>query len=253
MKGWSIFSHSVGMVTRNLSEAMRVALVPVLIGFVLIAALVMTSGLSMDTMTDEAAMEQMFQEDGVGAFFLTFSLSILVFFIMELWIFVSWHRFILLEEYPNGWVPEFRFDRILAYAGRGIMIGIIVMLLWIPAMILTFLLGPLAIIGVLGTVLFMVVLIYRLVAILPAAAIGRPLTIGQAWEATRGSSGTILVLMVVIFLAQILLQVVSGLSMMVFPPLGIAFQLFAALVMSLVNVSILTTFYGHYVEGREIG
>ena len=47
MKGWSIFAHSVGMVTRNLSEAMRVALVPVLIGFALIAALIMTSGLSL--------------------------------------------------------------------------------------------------------------------------------------------------------------------------------------------------------------
>ncbi|NRB18243.1 MAG: hypothetical protein HRU33_11900 [Rhodobacteraceae bacterium] len=252
MKGWRIFAHSVGMVTRNLPEALRIALVPVLIGFALIVALTLVTGLSFGTMSDPEAMDKMMRDGGMGAFFFPLILFAIVFIVIELWIFVSWHRFILLEEYPTGWIPEFRFDRIMAYFGRGFLIGVIMAAMWIPVMMVTMLLGPLAIIGVLGAILFSVVLFYRLVPMLPAAAVGKPLTIGQAWEATKGASGTILVLVVVIFGAQFLLQVVTGLSIMVFAPLGIVFQLFTALVMSLVNVSILTTIYGHYVEGRPI-
>lgn len=252
MKGWSIFAHSVGMVTRNLSEALRIALVPVLIGFALIVALTLMTGLSIGTMSDPEVMDKMMRDGGMGAFFFPFFLFAIVFIVIELWIFVSWHRFILLEEYPTGWIPEFRFDRIMAYFGRGLLIGVIMMAMWIPVMMAVMFAGSLGVLIMLGAMFFSVVLVYRLVAILPAAAIGRSLTVGQAWEATRGASGTILVLVFVIFLAQFLLQLVTGLSMMVFPPLGIAFQLFVALVMSLVNVSILTTFYGHYVEGREI-
>lgn len=253
MKGWSIFAHSVGMVTRNLSEALKIALVPVVIGFALIVGLVSMSGLSLGNLSDPEAMDSMIRDGGMGAFFLPFILFTIVLVIIELWIFVSWHRFILLEEYPTGWIPEFRLDRIMAYLGRGLLIGVIMMAMWIPVGLAAAVLGPLGVLIVLGAVFFSVVLIYRLAAVLLAAAIGEPLTVRQAWDATRGSSGTILMLMLVIFVAQIVLQLVTGLSMMVFAPLGLVFQLFATLVMSLVNVSILTTFYGHYVEGREIG
>jgi len=253
MKGWSIFAHSVGMVTRNLSEALKIALVPVLIGVTLIFGITLLTGLSFSTMSDEAAIEQMVTEHGMGAFFFPFILFMIVLVVIELWIFVSWHRFILLEEHPQGWIPFFYLDRIMAYLGRGILIGVIMVAMWIPVMMATTFLGALGIVILLAAMFFSVVLVYRLVAILPAAAIGKQLTVGQAWESTKGASGTILVLVLIIVVAQFLLQVVTGLSMMVFPPLGILFQLFVTLVMSLVNVSILTTFYGHYVEGREIG
>lgn len=253
MKGWSIFAHSVGMVTRNLPEALRIAVVPVLIGFALMVGLTLVTGQSPGSMRDGVAVEQMVRDGGMATFFLPFILFTAVLVIVELWIFVSWHRFILLEEYPRGWIPEFRLDRIMAYLGRGFLIVIIIAAMWIPVMMATTFLGALGIVILLGAMFFSVVLVYRLVAILPAAAIGKQLTVGQAWESTRGASGTILVLVLIIVVAQFLLQVVTGLSMMVFPPLGILFQLFVTLVMSLVNVSILTTFYGHYVEGREIG
>jgi len=240
------------MVTRNLSEALRIALVPVLIGFALVVALTLVTGLSLGSMSDPEAMDKMMRDGGMGAFFFPFIMFVVVLIVVELWIFVSWHRFILLEEYPTGWIPEFRVDRIMAYFGRGFLIGVIMVAMWIVAVLAAGLLGPLGAVIMMGTLFFSFILIYRLVAMLPAAAIGKSLTVGQAWEATKGSTGTIIVLVIVIVVAQFLLQVVTGLSMMVFPPLGILFQVFVTLVMSLVNVSILTTFYGHYVEGREI-
>lgn len=252
MKGWSIFAHSVGMVTRNLSEALKIAVVPVLIGFAAIVVLTMMTGLSLGTMSDAEAMEKLIRDGELGALIFPFILFVVVLIIIELWIFVSWHRFILLEEYPTGWIPEFRLDRIMAYFGRGFLIGVIMMVMWIVVGFSAAVLGPLGAVILVTAAFFSVILVYRLVAILPAAAIGKSLTVGQAWDATKGSTGTIIVLVIVIALAQFLLQMVTGLSMMVFAPLGILFQVFVALVMSLVNVSILTTFYGHYVEGREI-
>ena len=96
MLGWMIFRHSMGMVTRNLGSAIRIALIPALIGvFVMIAGAMMT-GVSMETFVNEQAMQQMLTEQGLGAVFLPLLLIFLVVFVIEFWVFVSWHRFILL-------------------------------------------------------------------------------------------------------------------------------------------------------------
>lgn len=260
MKGWSIFAHSVGMVTRNLSEALKIALVPVLIGFGVLTALMLMTGLSTGMISDQAAMEQMVQDGDMGALILPFIIAVIVLVVIELWVFVSWHRFILLEEYPSGWIPEFRFDRIAAYFGNGLLIALVIIVTLIPigmvlgvaaAMVSSVL--PLALFLVpLATMVIAYLIFYRLSPTLPAAAVGESMKLGEAWVFTTGASGTLLVTGISTAVVQFLLQYVGGLSMAVFPPLGIAFQLLTALVMSLVNVSILTTIYGHYVEGRPI-
>ncbi len=257
MKGWSIFAHSVGMVTRNLSEALRIALVPVLIGFALVVALTLVTGLSLGSMSDPEAMDKMMRDGGMGAFFFPLILIVILLVIIELWIFVSWHRFILLEEYPTGWIPEYRPDRIIAYFGRGFLIGVILFMAMIPIGMIA--LAVVSFAPFLGTVIIPLVVsiiaylvFYRLSPTLPAAAVGESLKLGEAWAFTKGAGGTLLVTGLSTAVVQFLLQYVAGLSMAVFPPLGIGFQVLTGLVMSLVNVSILTTIYGHYVEGREI-
>jgi len=249
------------MVSRNLSEALRIALVPVLIGFALIAGLTMMTGLSLGTFSDEVAMKQAMTEGGASGLVLPIFLIVIVLVIIELWVFVSWHRFILLEEYPSGWIPEFRFERIMAYAGNGLLIFFILFLTMIPVGLVAltvvsalsfapFLAAMLVSLGapILGYLVF-----YRLSPKLPAAAVGTSMKLGEAWGATKGATGTLLVTGLSTAIVQFVLQYVAGLSLAVFLPLGMAFQLLTALVMSLVNVSILTTIYGHYVEGREIG
>jgi len=260
MKGWSIFAHSVGMVTRNLSEAMKIALVPVLIGFVLLTALLLVTGLSVGMIGDQLVIDQMMQDGSAKALILPLILGAIIFVVIELWVFVAWHRFILLEEYPSSWIPEFRFDRITAYFGSGLLIGLVVIVSMIPvgmivgvvAAVLSSALPIAALIIPLVTMAIAYLIFYRLSPILPAAAVGDSLKLGEAWVFTTGASGTLLVTGISTAVVQFLLQYVAGLSMMVFAPFGIAFQLLITLVMSLVNVSILTTIYGHYVEEREI-
>jgi hypothetical protein len=253
MIGWHIFVHSVGMVFRNLNEAVKIGLVPVIILALVVAGLVSFSGLTLDLLSDEEALGRAI---GTGQVGLAFVLILLAWVIVTLWIFVSWHRFILLEEYPQSWIPPFRFDRILAYLWRGIVLGLIAAALMLPTVGIAAVVGSvvpgLAVILTFVAILALVVVVYRLVAILPAAAIGQPLTIGQAWEATRGATGAIFGLLLVSFLAQVLLQLVSGAILAVIPVLGVLFQFLVTLIMSLVNVSVLTTFYGHYIEGRPI-
>jgi hypothetical protein len=99
---------------------------------------------------------------------------------------------------------------------------------------------------------FIVISIYRLTPILPAAEIGKPLKISEAWAATRGSGWALFLTLIIAAIVQSLMQLVAGLFLAVFAPLGVVFLLLAILVMTLVNVSILTTLYGYYIEGRPL-
>ncbi|ABF65616.1 membrane protein; putative [Ruegeria sp. TM1040] len=251
MTGWKIFSHSLGMVLRNLGWAVQIALVPVLIAVVCIAALLWTHvGELIASMGRQGYVPS-------GAFITSILLSVAIFIMAQLWVFVNWHRFVLLEEYPTSWFPTIHGDRMLAYFGTGLLLGLIMALAWIAGGIFS------SVGSVLGSpvisllILFIVMvgvglLFFRLMPTLPAAAIGNTLSLRESWEATKGTAGTAVVLFIVLVGIQIVLQAVTNLSIYIFAPLGLVFALVSALIMTLVNVSILTTVYGHYVQGRSI-
>ncbi|WP_420585550.1 hypothetical protein [Ruegeria sp.] len=254
MLGLEIFVHSVKMVLRNLKQAIQVSLVPALIGGVLITGLFFLFDIPLDALDNaEAGLP----EDVSAGAALGFLLGLLaVLFGTVFWIVVSWHRFVLLEEYPTGFVPPFRFDRILAYFGRVLLLGLLCGIAFVPC---TFVVGAVSVASVpvsvaLMVVLFIliIVLFYRLSPILPAAAIGKPLSFSEAWSATSGASGAILLLIIVTSLFQLLMQFVGGLLLFI-PVIGPLVLIFVAmLVLPLINVSILTTMYGVFVEKREL-
>lgn len=250
MKSWSIFAHSFGMVFRNLKQALQIGLVPVVIALVGVFAALSYLGVSVSVLQDEQALGLLISQGwmvfvGLWVFVMT----------MMFWIVTSWHRFVLLEEYPQGWVPPFRFDRILSYIGHAIMLGILLLIAMIPAAIVMAGLSPVSpvLAGVFAVILMFaaVVGLYRLLPVLPAAAIGKSLKIKEAWEATVGETWTIVGLLFIGFLFQFLLNIMAALFVLV-PIIGPIFVYAVLLVMSLVNVSILTTLYGHYIEGRPI-
>ena len=172
-----------------------------------------------------------------------------------LWPVVAWHRFILLAEYPKGWIPALRFDRILSYAGHAILLGLVALVLVLPiGMIIgvTDTSAPVAgTIFLVLVVLALNVIVLRLSPILPAVAIGRPLRMKEAWEATKGANGTIFLLLVILSVFQFVLQFVFGLLILI-PVIGVLIMLIGVLISALINVSILTTLYGHFVEGRDL-
>ncbi len=254
MLGLEIFVHSVKMVLRNLTQALQISVVPALIGGFLAIGLFFLFGIPFEEFNSET---NGFPEGVTAASFTGFLLCLMaVVFGVMLWIVVSWHRFVLLEEYPSGLVPPFRFDRVLAYFGRLLMLGLIALIIMIPgALIMGMMAQSSVALGVLvwlGLIIFLTIGFYRASPILPGAAIGKPIKLSEAWQATSGASGAIALLVVLSILFQILLQLLASLLLFV-PIIGVLIVLFASmLIVPLINVSILTTIYGVFIEKREL-
>jgi len=254
MLGLEIFVHSVKMVLRNLKQALQISVVPAVIGGLLIVGLSYVLGISFEGLESEGTGLPVGVTPGAFTAFL-FSLLVIVFGIM-LWIVVSWHRFVLLEEYPTGFVPVFRADRVLAYFGRLLMLVLLGLILLIPFVIVMGVLAQAS--AILGVIVWLVLIVlltvgfYRLSPILPGAAIGKSVTISEAWQATSGANGSIVLLVILSILFQMLLQFVSGILLFI-PVIGLIVVIFAGLlIVPLINVSILTTIYGVFIEKRQL-
>ena len=75
----------------------------------------------------------------------------------------------------------------------------------------------------------------------------------KGWEATRGQTGTILILAVILVAFSIGLQYLASLAFT--DPFSLPAIVLNGVVqwfVGMVGVSILTTLYGHFVEGRPL-
>ncbi|UUV06000.1 MULTISPECIES: hypothetical protein [Ruegeria] len=254
MLGWQIFVHSVRMVFGNIKQVLQITVGPALIATIIIVGVFMALGIPLEAL-DESAVDL---PPGVtaGSAFVFVVVLLAVMFVTMFWIAVSWHRFILMEEYPTGILPTFRFDRILAYFGRFLMLGILMVIAYVPMGLVAAALGEglagLSIILMIAYSVFLVVCFYRLSIILPAAAIGNPISLGEAWNNTSGVSGAILLLLLVAFLFQVLVQLAFA-ALAIIPVLGVLLTVFfGTLILPMINVSIFTTMYGVFIEKREL-
>ncbi|MEP1929779.1 MAG: hypothetical protein ABJJ37_00680, partial [Roseibium sp.] len=113
MLGWQIFTHSVRLVWANRSIALRISAVLYVVSAVF---QVWTQSLSVGPVEDAT------QASGSGFLDLVFAAASLI---ISLWIAVAWHRYILMEEVPQGFLPKWHGDRMAAYFGRSILIMLI--------------------------------------------------------------------------------------------------------------------------------
>jgi hypothetical protein len=171
------------------------------------------------------------------------------------WVAVSWHRFILLEE-RTGWLPAIKGRPIWAYAGRAILLGLMIMLLALPVMIVAGLIGsrapllaiPFFVVGL--TLLGFVGL--KMGVSLVGTALGKTMQAGDVWRATERINGTIIgvvVLMVVINVVPGLIIQWISLSA---PIIGFVLNIILNWVSTMLGISILTTIYGHVIEDRPL-
>lgn len=250
MKGWEIFVHSVRLVFTNLDAALKLSLVPYAISMVAFvyfgadAAAVVESG-SMAAYLNTAP-EIAFNYVAYG----------IISGVVTLWIAVAWHRYVLLEEYPSGWLPTFHGLNVLRYFVKGFLIGlcvvgVVIITLFVMSLLLgwtgnfgAFLIG-FSLVGI-GSYLF-----YRLCPALPAAAVGQSMSLSEAWEATKNQDQTIGILVLLVIFFSYFIQLPGKIlepSSVVATSLSLLIGWFSMMIGS----SVLTTFYGHFVEGRDI-
>lgn len=257
MKGVQIFTHSLKQVLGNLSGAIQVSAIPYAIQF--IAAFVLTRPDRMASMAGDP-MAMMQNQPSLVAMLL----SLVVTIATSVWIAVAWHRFVLKNEVPSGFVPPIHSDRMLGYFLRALGIALICIVLGLVLGFVAGLIGgaiAYATGSVVVTLIFVAIIVYfpifviayRLSTSLPAPAVADeagPFMAG--WEATKGDTGTFIGLGVIsaaiMFANGFLSMYVFGGSMILFLIWSLAFNWLA----TMVGLSILTTLYGHYIEKREL-
>lgn len=186
---------------------------------------------------------------------------------------VSWHRYILLDEIPQGWA-RLRLDGIVfRYIGISLLIT------------LMFVVGGGLIGGVLGFVIALVaqsfgnsamyVLLaiglfvlfvwalptaFRLMITLPATAVGRrDYSFSNAWKDSRGNFWQLLGVILLIVICFALVGLVAGLAGYFLNKLGfagisvsLAVQLAINWVSTIAGITMLTSLYGIFHEGRAV-
>lgn len=257
MKGWQIFRHSVRQVFGNLGAALKVS------GVLYLVQLGVTLGLGVDfSQMDQATIQARVAD---GSLSLVPLISIFaVSLVVGLWITVAWHRYVLRSEWPKGVVPAFHGDRMAAYFGQSLLIGAVMLpvaLIWAFAIGLLFFdpQAPEAVLTPVQRILSMLVLevpllvfAFRFSAGLPGVALGDGGGIGLAWRKTAGHTGDLILVAV---LASVLfwgIEQPAALFAGSAPLVSRAWLIATGWVQMMVGISILTTLYGHYIEGRTL-
>ena len=259
MQGIQIFTHSVRQVFGNFGAALRISGLLTLVQFAMIFVLGVPVIFSPDG--GQAMMLAGTYPTGRVMVYLVLSL------IIGLWIAVAWHRYVLREEDSGGVIPKWQGGRVWAYFTKSLLSGLALAVAGLViGLVVGFVMATLfhnagatradaAGIGLITLVLIAVPIIYvffRLCPALPAAALGEPLGLGDAWRLMAGKGGTILVLALVTVVVGAALGMgpaylfgLNGLPMLIWDGLVQWFN-------TMVGISIMTTLYGHYMEGRPL-
>lgn len=248
--GFRIFWHAIRLVFSQFGDALRVSGPLYFITMVLYG---IAFYFAVQSLRAGGSPDMLWQVNVAG----------LVSVVFYLWIAVGWHRFVLLNEPTQLPVPRFHGGRLLAYFGRVLQIMLIALVLVIAVMIPSIFVAN-AVHGSAGAIIavmpplvvfvLMFVIGYRLAPMFPAAAVGRPVSMREAWAATRGATGTLFLLAIASVIGSILIDL-PGLALLQLPQghyLNMGWVLVTAWVKLMVGISILTAIYGVYVEKRAI-
>ncbi len=244
--GWKIFMHSVRMVLDNLGPALRVSAVLYLLQA---ASQIVTFMMPQaDPMGGDPAAAPV----AAGELLILMILAL----VASLWIAVGWHRFVLTGETPRGWLPAWHGSEMLSYLGRSIVIGLLIGLG--IAVIGGLAMGvAMAAPGLVGLVAFGLVglasyVFFRIGLILPAAALGKTLSLGESWKATAKDDKAILVLALIVMAGQFLISVPAMIDGDSSSVISLIYSIVVNWFATMIGISVLTTLYGCFVEGRAL-
>lgn len=184
---------------------------------------------------------------------------------------VNWHRYVLLDEVAEGW-GRLRIDGLMwRYIGNVFLIVLILVAGIVAAALAMVLVGLLLnlIMGEASLFLivpvsvalyaYAIVAMYRLMVKLPGVALGRrDFGMRDAWRVTTGNSWQILGLLLLFFvcllvlgLALLLVTYLLGLAGTAGLSVLIAIEVMVRWIGTILGVTLLTSLYGFFEEGRD--
>lgn len=252
--GWKIVAHSFALLFRNLSDALKVSIGPFVLAIVFGAMAIVAAGGGPD-----AILTAMDGVEAPPAVALALVAAMVAVIMASAWVAIAWHRFVLAEEYP-GFLPKIPTGVLGGYVWRSFSLGLMMVVIAVPlsaiagiVMTVTGLAGfglaeMAASFGV-ATVLSFLWL--RVAIVLPAIAMGRPMSLPQAWALGIPYGGEILKASAIL----VALNLVGSqiLALLPLPALlGFVAQLVLTWVTMMAGTSILTSLYGVLVEKRAL-
>lgn len=254
MRSWAIFRRAIMLIVDDLGAALRISALPYAVFTGVSVWLAGTLDLAAIAQMEPDAMAAALPAGLAWRILLAALVSLAAF----LWIAVAWHRYVLLREGGDGWIPPLEGRLLLGYLGRLLLISLIVLA---AVMIVTVAIAPFAPgVSVALSIIVGMVLFYRLGLILPAGAIGRPITVAEAWRASQGQSGTVVLVALMTSALSFLFELpalldASGTAGTVVAspgPIGFVYDLVVTWILLMLGVTVLSTLYGHFVEGRAV-
>lgn len=253
---WTLVRHALTVIFNNLGYALRATLVPAAVvigGFLL---LYIGTGLDNFDQTEFSATDMEEFQSAAGAFALIVVILLPLSLFAFGWMAVVWHRFVLLEEYP-GWVPRIEHRLIWPYVGKTILLALLIALVMIPVLML--IMPVFSATGAVGANLFGVLLNvvvgliwFRLAIVLPGIALGQSHGFREAWAITKGMNSTLVGVVVILSVFQVLAgMAVETIYQIGYLP-GLVADVAVQWLVLVLGISILTTLYGHLIEGRDL-
>lgn len=180
---------------------------------------------------------------------------------------VNWHRYILLDEVPSG-SGLFRLDdKTWRYFGNFVLITLILFIVSaivvVPLTLIGAALNSSAVLAFLAAAIALCVvgiLFFRLSIKLPAIALGRrDFSLSHALAATRGNSRPLLLVFLFeiaaalgLILVLLFLTIAAGaVSQMLAFAVGTVLQILVNWIFSIFGITVLTSLYGFFIEGRD--
>lgn len=241
MLAFRLLRHSILQLTGNLGAALTLSFLPLLLA-------VLGIGIGM------AARQALAVGDPPGIIVAVVAVAIVATFVLAfVSLAASWHRHVLLGERPQVFRSIGGSEA--RYFWAAVRMSLVIMLIVFMPMILIVALTS-ALNGSIYVTMLASLIIGIAVAIiglrlgtgLAGAAIGaaKPLTTG--WKGTESCLGTLLLLAVFSQILQTILNLASQIPGLV----GLVVTLLAAWLGTLLSLSIITTLWGHFVEGRAL-
>lgn len=249
MLGINLVVHATKILLHDIWATVRLTVFPMIVGYgIAFVIIYLLAGDTTLVMMEDASSVS---AATVVSFALAIFLAIAVVVFTFCWAAIGWHRFVLLEERPGALLPKLGGSSLKSYLSAGVRLIFVSVSLLIPLSFIVSIL--LQVMGSLILFVFPIIsvavyaVILRLSLVLPGAAIGKPMSLGESAIATSGKFATFIVV-------AVLLTVLGFLAVPGLVPgyVGLAFSIFLSWLSFALGISILTTLYGVYVEEREL-